>query len=194
MEPMAYGKSRITNLSRSISLSILNENGREIPFETSQSTPIEFLIPRDPNVEIPRMISTNKSFHYFNFTNDLPIAIHFEINANFSYLFLYKFDAFPIYTSSIRRVDGWTFVVNRTNFTYMIDNQRTLGHRFLIFGLQEYNSHFFNYEYRIYVSGCYYLNKENEWISDGLLVGPKTNLYQTHCYSMHLELSCKKPI
>jgi len=26
------------------------------------------------------------------------------------------------------------------------------------------------------------LNKENEWKSDGLRVGRKTNLSQTHCY------------
>ena len=189
MEPMAiYGKSRIktnTNLSRSISLSILDENGNEIPFQTSDSTTIEFLIPRDPNLQIPPMISTNQSFHYLNLTSDLAISIHFEINANFSYLFIYKFDQFPIYNSSMHRVDGW-ILVNESHFTYMIDNQRTLDHQFLIFGLQKQNSNISSYEYRIYSSGCYYLNKENQWKDDGLIVGRLTNLSQTHCCSTHL--------
>jgi len=178
MEPLAvYGKSLIesnTNLSRSLSISILNENGNEIPFETT-SNPIEFFIPRDPNLQIPSMILTNKTFHSLNLTTDLPISIHFEIKANFAYRFVYKFDNEPIYTNSIQ--------VNQSYFTFMIDNQQTVGHRLLIFGLEQENQ---EYEYRVYSSGCYYLNKENEWKGDGLRVGSKTNLSQTHCYSTHL--------
>ena len=52
MEPLAvYGRSLIetnTNLSRSLSISILDEKGNEIPFETNSDS-IEFLIPRDPS-------------------------------------------------------------------------------------------------------------------------------------------------
>ncbi len=62
-----------------------------------------------------------------------------------------------------------------------------------------------NYDLRIYASGCYYLDKNNQWQSDGLLVsltffyflkknyvylikvGPITNLYQTQCFSTHLN-------
>ena len=179
MEPLAvYGRSLIesnTNLSRSLSISILDENGNEIPFETTYSNPIEFFIPRDPNLQIPPMILTNKTFHSLNLTTDLPISIHFEIKANFSYRFIYKFDKQSIYANSIQ--------VNQSYFTFMIDNQQIVGHRTLIFGLQQENQ---EYEYRVYSSGCYYLNKENEWKSDGLRVGPKTNLSQTHCYSSHL--------
>ena len=84
MEPLAvYGKSLIesnTNLSRSLSISILDEKGNEIPFETNSDS-IEFFIPRDPNLRIPRMIFTNKTFHSLNLTTDLPISIHFEIKA-----------------------------------------------------------------------------------------------------------------
>jgi hypothetical protein len=43
-----------------------------------------------------------------------------------------------------------------------------------------------NYELRIYMSGCYYLDQDNNWQSNGLLVGPKTNHYQTQCFSTHL--------
>ena len=158
MEPLAvYGESLIetnTNLSRSLSISILNENGNEIPFETT-SNPIEFFIPRDPNLQIPSMILTNKTFHSLNLTTDLPISIHFEIKANFAYRFVYKFDNEPIYTNSIQ--------VNQSYFTFMIDNQQTIGHRTLIFGFEGENQ---EYEYRVYSSGCYYLNNENESFSN----------------------------
>jgi len=177
MEPLAiYGRSLIetnTNLSRSLSISILDEKGNEISFETNSDS-IEFFIPRDPNLRIPPMILTNETFHSLNLTTDLPISIHFEIKANFSYRFVYKFDKQSIFTNSIE--------VNQSYFTFMIDNQQTVGHRTLIFGLEGENQ---EYEYRVYSSGCYYLNKENEWKGDGLRVGPKTNLSQTHCFSTH---------
>jgi len=158
------------NEYKSFSISILDENRNEIPFETN-SNPIEFFIPRDPNLRIPPMILTNDTFHFVNLTTDLPISIHFEIKANFSYRFVYKFDKQSTFTNSIE--------VNQSYFTFMLDNQQTMGHRTLIFGLEGENQ---EYEYRVYSSGCYYLNKENEWKGDGLRVGPKTNLSQTHCY------------
>ena len=112
MEPLAvYGKSRIesnTNLSRSLSISILDENGNEIPFETTSLNPIEFFI--------PRMILTNETFNFVNLTTDLP---------NFSYRFVYKFDKQSSFTNSIE-------VNNQSYFTFMIDNQQTVGHRTLI--------------------------------------------------------------
>ena len=71
--------------------------------------------------------------------------------------------------------------------TYFIDNQRTIGHQSIIFGLRELNStechskkstvnineeSYFtsNYELRIYTSGCYYLDSNNNWKGDGLIV------------------------
>ena len=57
MEPLAsFGNSKVqsnTNLSRSISLSILDQNGNEISIQTNLSHPIEIIIPRDPNLIIP---------------------------------------------------------------------------------------------------------------------------------------------
>ncbi len=38
----------------------------------------------------------------------------------------------------------------------------------------------------MYTSGCYYLDENNQWQSDGLVVGPLTNYDQTHCFSTHL--------
>ncbi len=43
-----------------------------------------------------------------------------------------------------------------------------------------------DYELRIYTSGCYYLDQNNTWKSDGLLVGALTNYDQTQCFSSHL--------
>ena len=43
-----------------------------------------------------------------------------------------------------------------------------------------------NYQLRIYTSGCYYLTEDNQWKSDGLIVGPSTNFDQTQCFSTHL--------
>ena len=112
MEPLAiYGRSQIesnTNLSRSLSISILGQNGNEIPFETTSLNPIEFFI--------PRMILTNETFNFVNLTTDLP---------NFSYRFVYKFDKQSSFTNSIE-------VNNQSYFTFMIDNQQTVGHRTLI--------------------------------------------------------------
>ena len=45
------------------------------------------------------------------------------------------------------------------------NNQQTVGHRTLIFGFEGENQ---EYEYRVYSSGCYYLNKENESFSNSL--------------------------
>ena len=177
MEPLAvYGRSLIesnTNLSRSLSISILDEKGNEIPFEKNSNS-IEFFIPRDPNLRIPPMILTNETFHSLNLITDLPISIHFEIKANFPYRFVYKFDKQSSFTNSIE--------VNQSYFRFMLDNQQTVGHRLIIFGLEGKNE---EYEYRVYSSGCYYLNKEHEWKGDGLRVGPKTNLSHTHCFSTH---------
>jgi hypothetical protein len=65
MEPLAsYGKSSFqskTNLSTSISLSIFQQNGTEVPIETKNSNMIEIIIPRDPNLLIPPMIYQNIS-------------------------------------------------------------------------------------------------------------------------------------
>ncbi len=116
---------------------------------------------------------------------------------------------------------------NENTYDYFIDNQRTLNHQSIVFGLRELNSteitdfcsntsiknppitnERFNftsdYELRFYKSGCYYLDKTNQWKSDGLVVsfqssfyfkeiqfcelkvGPETNHYQTQCFSTHL--------
>ncbi len=80
-------------------------------------------------------------------------------------------------------------------YTYFIDNERLSNHQSIIFGLRELNSTEMeqfclnssmnnslpmifsdrfnfssNYEVRTYTSGCYYLDSNNNWQSDGLVV------------------------
>jgi hypothetical protein len=220
MEPLAlFGNSKSssnTNLSTSISLSILDQNENEISIKTNENNSIEIIIPHDPNLIIPQMISSNvtstvhnQSFniHYVNITSILPISIHFEIHpvdTSVTYLFIYKFDQIPQLNSSINQIDGWNLFCSLDNeslYTHFIDNEHTQGHHSIIFGLRELNStekiHFcrnssslksppiikdrFNftsdYKLRIYTSGCYYLDKNNQWKSDGLVVSFQSSFY-----------------
>ena len=162
MEPLASdGKSHSqlhTNLSRSVSLTILQQDGTEISLRTStHSPPIEFFIPRDPNSITPPMIlhnitslPHNQSFyiHHVNITSILPISVHIEIDplaSNRSYLFIYTFDQYPLINSSIAHIDGWTLLcpVNLTDegiYRYFLNNHDTLGHQNITFGLRELNS------------------------------------------------------
>ena len=100
-------------------------------------------------------------------------------------------------------------LTNDSIYKYYVDNQKTSGHQSIIFGLRELNpielinycsnisinsppitdkrfNFTSNYELRIYTSGCYYLDANNQWKSDGLLVGSLTNFEQTQCFSTHL--------
>ncbi|CAF1353863.1 unnamed protein product [Adineta ricciae] len=223
MERLAiYDTNTNTNLSTMISLTILDRNGNEIPFETTKQSPIRLVIPRDPNVVIPPMIYHNVSafnssyhnqtfhYHFVNISSSLPISIHLEfepIVVNLSYLLIYKFDQIPRLNRSMNQIDGWKlFCSSIRNSPLFLDNQQTIGHQTFIFGLRELTSsesnefclnetlpipidpvHFTSdYQTRIYTSGCYYLNKQNQWKSDGLIVGSKTNHYETECFSTHL--------
>ena len=92
-------------------------------------------------------------------------------------------------------------------YTYFLDNQLTQNHQSLVFGLRELNSTYCfnsssmnppitnqrynftsNYELRIYSSGCYYLDENNQWNGKGLRVGPLTNHQQTQCFLTHLTV------
>jgi len=67
-------------------------------------------------------------------------------------------------------------------YTFYLDNGQTSHHHSLIFNLQELDSsdcsknflfkQYFTSDFylRIYTSGCYYLDKYNDWQSDGLKV------------------------
>lgn len=82
---------------------------------------------------------------------------------------------------------------NDSIYTYFINNQKTLNHKSIIFGLRELNSNEYlnyclnsslnnppiinekinftsDYELRIYSSSCFYIDDNNQWQTDGLLV------------------------
>ena len=112
-----------TNLSRSISLTLLDRAGKEISLRTNTSNPIKLLIPRDPNVIIPSMtrqnvtVTTNATphqhlfnLHFVNITSSLPISVHFEMhlrNVSVGYLLIYQFDRSPILNTSLNQLHGW---------------------------------------------------------------------------------------
>ncbi|CAF1670733.1 unnamed protein product, partial [Adineta ricciae] len=165
MEPLSpAGQSQSnTNLSTSISLTILDDDGQEIPMKTADNTSIEIIIPRDPNLVMPSMIlynvtsvnSTDDSHHhqlfyshYVNITTSLPVSVHLEIrplNVNVSYLLIYRFDGIPQLNSSMSQIDGWTLLcsstlTNESVYRYFYDNEQTVGYRSLVIGLRELGS------------------------------------------------------
>ena len=94
-------------------------------------------------------------------------------------------------------------MTNESIYTYFIDNQRTTNHQSIIIGLRELNSTEIidscfnssinnppitnqrynftsNYELRMYTSGCYYLDRNNNWQSDGLLVRKIVSIRKKH--------------
>ena len=131
------------------------------------------------------------------------------LNPSLAYLFVYRFDSGPQVNSSVQLIDGWTSFcpssLSKTGVhSYFIDNQQTLNHQSLIVGLRELSAAEIpdacsnasvkklpitdrranfsaNYELRVYTSGCYYLDANNAWQADGLVVGSLTDHHQTQC-------------
>jgi hypothetical protein len=152
------------NLSRSISLSLFDATGREIPVQLpSQNDTIELFIPRDPNYHLPAMTRQNlSSFRHtshrllFNLhAIELPsstlnhtFALHFElqpVNHTAGFLLVYRFDQSPQLDSSIRLLDGWsclcpsaTALSTDQQHTYLINNIHS-QHRSIIVGIRQLN-------------------------------------------------------
>ncbi len=140
MQPLALAdNTRLrssTNLSTTLSLTILDRNGNELSFETSVDHPIELIIPRDPNLIIPSMalqnvISMNLTPHHqlFNlhfvkipqtqWNNNRTVSITIEmhsLNITLGYLFIYRFDNPPQLNSSINQIDGWSLFCPSSEF------------------------------------------------------------------------------
>ena len=118
-----HRSSMITNLSRSISISILHDNSNEASIQTADEQRFELFIPRDPNLNSPPMIFQNVTsiesnshrqilnLHFANITHDLDISVHIELSpvkSTFGYLFIYKFDQIPQLNISMKQIDGWS--------------------------------------------------------------------------------------
>jgi hypothetical protein len=114
---------------------------------------------------------------------------------------------------SLQDIDRWSiFAPNNTSeghlYRYILDNEQTANHPSLIFIIRELNSSHMtrfssiedllttltepvvftsDYELRLYTSSCPYLDEDNQqWKSDGMRVGPETNLRQMQCFSTHM--------
>jgi hypothetical protein len=120
-----------TNLSRSISLSLFDHYGNEIPIRTNINHPIQIIIPRDPNLILPSMTLQNVTslnstphhqlfnLHFLNITSNLSISIHIEmhpLDIHVGYLFIYKFDSSPILNSSMSQIDDWSLFCPSSEF------------------------------------------------------------------------------
>ena len=202
-----------TNVSRSISFSLLDRDGNEVVVATNSSQPIEIIIPRDENLPVPPMKLQNVTslsllphaqtfnLHFANlstFTSSFSIHLQLRpLNSNLSYMLIYAFDRSPRLNSSINDVDGWTILCPSDLQSYFLDNQQTTGHQSVIFGIRQLDAteinylcmnqaiqspapppprvdHAFrfteNYKLRLYTSGCFYLDADHRWRSDGLMV------------------------
>ena len=134
MQPLASTGNATTkannNLSTSISLSLIDEDGNDIPIHADIDQPIELLIPRDPNIVIPPFESQNVSFlaahnqtfnfHYVNLSrnNDLTVAVRFQmrpLNRTRAYWLIYRFDGIPVINASTRLIDGWSLFCPASN-------------------------------------------------------------------------------
>ena len=139
------------------------------------------------------------SYHWMNLTMNYSFSVHIQMkptSANASYLLVFRFDRMPQLNSSTTNLDGWSVFCpsNESLYEYFLDNDRTKGHRSLIIGLRELNTSestdlclnsssnkrlprsdqpvqfTSNYFLRFYTSGCYYLDANQQWQSDGLVV------------------------
>lgn len=136
--------------------------------------------------------------HLLNISKWKFFSIHLEIQPidfDLSYLIVHRFDEIPLLNSSIRLIDGWTLFCpsNADHLMYFIDNEQNRGFETIFFGIRELNEteiDFYcsnrtnstlpmtdepmnftsNYLLRSFLSGCYYLDENAQWRSDGLRV------------------------
>ena len=172
------------------------------------------IIPHDRSFPIPLMFLYNvidlQLFKYHQIQLKEVFSIHIEfhpLKINLSYLFVHHFDP------SLRQIDGWKILSpNKTSNDdldrYFLNNEQTDNHQSLIFGIRQLNSTEISrfssigdllttltepaaftsdYELRLYTLSSLYFDKDNQqWKSDGMRAGPKTNLLQTQCFSTHM--------
>ena len=134
MQPLASTGNSVSkannNLSTSISLSLIDEDGNDIPVHANVDQPFELFIPRDPNMVIPTFQWQNVSFltahnqtfnlHFVNLSrgNDLAVSVRFQmrpLNQTRAYWLIYRFDGTPVINASARLIDGWSLFCLSSN-------------------------------------------------------------------------------
>jgi hypothetical protein len=138
MQPLARAdrvrSNFVTNLSRSVSLSLFAGDDSELSFVTNMNTPIELIIPRDPQsqptpMHLQQVTRSNASglfdLQWVNVSAyEYAISIHVQmlpVNGSRSYLLIYKFDGTPQVNSSMRDVDGWRLLCAASEFERVCD-------------------------------------------------------------------------
>jgi hypothetical protein len=145
MQPLALSDTSqlasSTNLSRSVSLTILDRQGNEIPLQTDVNHRIELIIPREPNIIIPSMTLQNVTsmnstphhqlfnLHFINIqqskwnknrTRSLILEMN-PLNISLGYLLIYRFDNSPQLNSSINQIDGWSLFCPSSKFDFFYE-------------------------------------------------------------------------
>ncbi|CAF3412739.1 unnamed protein product, partial [Rotaria socialis] len=153
-------------------------------------------------------------FNYFKITHhvNLSTSLHIEIlpkNKSIAYFAVIILNSIPDFQTN--QIDEWKLFCPQDNgassFTMFLNNTRVTNHDMAVLGIREVDTSIYchnksrtlpwlhdqigfhftqDYSLRVFVSGCYYLDENHEWRSDGLIVGPKTNYHHTQCFSSHL--------
>ena len=141
--------------------------------------------------------------------SNLTFSLHLEVqplNVNLSYVLIYQFDDIP----KLNSLHNWTYLCpedfNEDHvWIHFLDNHQTSHHYSINYGIRELDSrekkfcsdktlhpnlfvkvdqpfHFTaDYRLRIYQSGCFYLDSNHQWQSDGLRVS---------CFFLSFLFSC----
>ena len=117
-----------TNLSRSLSISILDQRQNEISVKTNPQSPVELIIPRDPNLILPEIVLQNVpdlSFHYqlidlqqLQINRDLTFSVHFQIqpiDRTLAYYFVYRLHD----TMELNQLDGSQFFCPSSKYSFL---------------------------------------------------------------------------
>ena len=121
-----------TNLSTTISLAILDSAGRELDLSASVDHPFEFIIPRDPTLDIPPMtlqsVTATATPHHrlFNLhhvdikqSTHLTVSLHLDmhpLDVTLSYLLIHRFDQTPQLNRTTNAIDGWSLLCSSSSF------------------------------------------------------------------------------
>ena len=137
-------------------------------------------------------------FHLLNLSSlsqHLTYSIRLDmipINGNLSYLLIYRFKQMPLSTHSIEQVDGWKLFCSKDGrFSHLIRQFRRSNHHSIVYGIRQLtmwetmdfcldrkeigslNDHVLftdDYYLRFSRSGCFYLDENQQWNSEGLIV------------------------
>ncbi|CAF3773928.1 unnamed protein product [Rotaria sp. Silwood1] len=165
----------------------IDENKLFVTLSLTES--IEIIIPRDKNLQLPTIILQNVTnitnnetyfhFNYFNITHhmNLSTSLHVEIqpnNKNLAYFTIIYFD--NVSNLDINQIDEWKLFCPHDNekdpYSLFFNNTRIKDHHMAVLGIRKDQKkvHFTDYSLRVFMSGCYYLDENNEWRADNLIL------------------------